>query len=82
MSDVSKALDEIMESVRENFASKNAAREEALPLCRESIRCSANAIRAVHRDDFEKARALVGQSGERVGAAKAALQSHMRLIRW
>ena len=80
MSDVSKALDEIMESVRENFASKNAAREEALPLCRESIRCSANAIRAVHRDDFEKARALVGQSGERVGAAKAALQSHPDIL--
>lgn len=80
MSDVSKALDEIMESVRENFASKNAAREEALPLCRESIRCSANAIRAVHRDDFEKARALVGQSGERVAAAKAALQAHPDIL--
>ncbi|HEX5478431.1 MAG TPA: haloacid dehalogenase [Dehalococcoidia bacterium] len=80
MSDVSKALDEIMESVRENFASKNAAREEALPLCRASIRFSANAIRAVHRDDFEKARALVAQSGERVGAAKAALARHPDIL--
>ena len=76
MTDISKALDEIMDSVRVNFTSKNAAREEALPLCRESIRCSANAIRAVHRNDFEKARVLVQQSGERVGAAKNALQSH------
>src|SRR6185437_13741684 len=64
MSDLSHALDGIMESVRENFVSKNAARERALPLCRDSIRFSANAIRAVHRNDFETARALVGQSGE------------------
>jgi translin len=76
MSDLSRALDGIMESVRENFVSKNAARERALPLCRDSIRFSANAIRAVHRNDFETARALVGQSGERVRSAADALADH------
>ena len=73
MSDTARALDAIMDDVREQFAAKNAAREQALPLCRESIRFSANAIRAVHRDDFETARALAAQSGERVRAAAAAL---------
>lgn len=76
MSELSHALDEIMNGVREHFASKNAARERALPLCRESIRCSANAIRAVHRDDFETARTLVTQSGERVHSAAGALAEH------
>ncbi|MBF6600659.1 MAG: haloacid dehalogenase [Dehalococcoidia bacterium] len=76
MSDLSHALDEIMDGVREHFASKNAARERALPLCRESIRSSANAIRAVHRDDFEMARTLVAQSGERVRGAAEALAEH------
>ncbi|MDE3096889.1 MAG: haloacid dehalogenase [Chloroflexota bacterium] len=76
MSGLSIALDEIMDGVREHFASKNAARERALPLCRESIRCSANAIRAVHRNDFETARRLAGESGARVAAAADALASH------
>jgi translin len=73
MSDVARALDVIMDGVREQLAAKNAAREQALPLCRESIRFSANAIRAVHRGDFETARELASQSGERVRAAAAAL---------
>ena len=76
MSDISERLDEIMEGVREHFASKNAARERALPLCRESIRCSANAIRAVHRSDFATARRLAADAGARVGEAAAALTDH------
>ena len=60
MADISKTLDAIMEQVREAFASKNRAREKALPLCRDSIRFSANAIRAVHRHEFDAARELVG----------------------
>jgi len=76
MSEIGERLDEIMEGVRTNFASKNAARERALPLCRESIRCSANAIRAVHRHDFDTARRLASDAGARVGEAAAALESH------
>ncbi len=54
MADISKTLETIMEQVREAFASKNHAREKALPLCRDSIRFSANAIRAVHRHEFDE----------------------------
>ena len=63
MSDISHQLDKIMEGVRSDFASKNSAREKALPLCREAIRYSANAIRAVHRHEFEVARELAGKAG-------------------
>jgi translin len=76
MTDISKALDAIMERVREDFASKNLAREKALPLCREAIRFSANAIRAVHRDDFTTARELAGKAGSQLAIAKQSLADH------
>ena len=76
MTDISKALDAIMERVRDDFASKNLAREKALPLCREAIRYSANAIRAVHRDDFTTARELAGKAGSQLAIAKQSLAAH------
>lgn len=76
MPDTAKALDPIMERVREEFASKNAARETALPLCREAIRFSANAIRAVHRREFDLAGELAGKAGAQLATAKRSLASH------
>lgn len=58
----------------------NAAREQALPLCREAIRHAANAIRAIHRLDAARARALVAQSGERVAAAAALLAAYPEVL--
>lgn len=74
--DVSSQLDGIMESVRAQFAAKNEARERALPLCREAIRLSANAIRAVHRDDFKTAEELVSKARTQVRTAKESLAGH------
>ena len=76
MADISKPLDVIMEQVREAFASKNRAREKALPLCRDSIRFSANAIRAVHRHEFDAARDLASKAGAQVALAKQSLAGH------
>jgi translin len=69
-------LDSIMDRVREEFASKNHARETALPLCREAIRFSANAIRAVHRNEFDLAKQLVDKAGAQVRSAKESLAGH------
>jgi len=80
MTDIAKSLDAIMEDVRTNFVSKNEARERALPLCREAIRYSANAIRAVHRDDFATAEELVAKAGEQVATAKASLRGHPDIL--
>lgn len=55
-------LDSIAGKIRQDFSAKDAAREKALPLCREAIRYSGNAIRAVHRQQF-------GQAGEMLKAA-------------
>jgi len=76
MTDISTSLDQIMERVRDDFLSKNAAREKALPLCREAIRFSANAIRAVHRHEFDLARDLAGKAGEQLRVAKLSLLAH------
>jgi len=76
MSDVTRALDGIMDDVRTAFVAKNEAREKALPLCREAIRFSANAIRAVHRDEFERAEELIAKAGAQLATAKQSLAQH------
>src|SRR3954453_15290018 len=58
------------------LAAKNAAREAALGRCRDAIRNSANAIRAVHRGDFATAEELSGRAGQLLSEAKAALAGH------
>jgi translin len=76
MTDVSKPLESIMERVREDFSAKNHARETALPLCREAIRFSANAIRAVHRREFDVAADLVAKAGAQIDTARKSLAGH------
>jgi translin len=48
-------LEQIASKIRQVFFNRDAAREKAMPLCREAIRYSGNAIRAVHRQEFDKA---------------------------
>ena len=58
------------------LASKNSAREVGLGRSRETIRNSANAIRAVHRGDFDLAWSLAGRAGQMLAEAKDALRDH------
>lgn len=53
-------LDSIAEQIRLSFSAKDAAREKVLPLCREVIRHCSQAIRAIHRQEFNQARELLG----------------------
>jgi len=76
MADLAKALDALNEHVRASFVAKNAARETALPLCREAIRLSANAIRAVHRKEFAPARELIAKAGTQLATARESLAGH------
>ena len=48
-------VEALSEAATAVLAAKNAAREAALGRCRDAIRNSANAIRAVHRGDFATA---------------------------
>jgi len=49
----------ICAAIRAQFDLKDAARERGLTLSRDVVRHSANAIRAIHRRQFEEARALI-----------------------
>ena len=55
MSGISDNLEDIAEQVRRDFTELDAAREKVLPGCREVIRNCSQAIRAVHRQEFERA---------------------------
>ena len=48
-------LDSIVEQTRLTLAAKDRAREKAMPRCRDTIRHSSLAIRAIHRQEFDKA---------------------------
>lgn len=50
----------------EHLTARHQAREQALAVSREVIRFSANAIRAVHRGEFDEARRLLDQAGGRL----------------
>ena|GEM_PF-16470 len=52
-------LDKIAEQLRKDLISKDEAREKLMPLCRDAIRHSSNAIRAVHRQEFAEAGELL-----------------------
>jgi translin len=69
-------LGEIADSVRNYLDSKHRAREEALPLTREVIRLSANAIRAVHRGEFEAAEGLIAKGRANLDQVGQSLADH------
>jgi len=57
-----KNLEAIAEKIRLYFAAKDAAREKTLRLSRDVIRYSANAIRAVHRQEETRAEQLLSSA--------------------
>jgi translin len=75
-----KGLAETAEKIRAHFDAKHAAREPALRLSREVVRLSANAIRAVHRSDFETAEERIGHASEKLSAACEGLADHQDIF--
>jgi translin len=69
-------LNEIADSVREYLDAKHRAREQALPLTRDVIRLSANAIRAVHRAEFDKAEDLIAKGRANLVECSESLADH------
>jgi len=73
-------LDEIAERMRLTLAAKDEAREKALPLCRDAIRCCSNAIRAVHRQEFDQSRELLGSARNLLAGAEQAIAPYGELV--
>ena len=64
-------LADIAAAANDALADRHRAREQALAVSREVIRFSANAIRAVHRGEFEEARRLLAQAAPRLESTQA-----------
>jgi translin len=68
-------LDTIAESIRRSFTEKDAAREKALPMCREAIRHCSESIRAIHRQQFTEAQASLAKAKSLIDDAEATIKS-------
>ena len=70
------SLEDLSREFHDRFDAKTLAREKALPAARRSIRASANAIRAVHRLEFDRALELMEASREAVAEGLDAVRDH------
>jgi len=64
-----EVLSSIGATVIDELTDRNQDREQAISVSREVIRFSANAIRAVHRGEFEDARELISKGNARLKEA-------------
>lgn len=72
-------LSELTRSIQDGLDRTNAAREQALPAARRSIRSSANAIRAIHRLDFAGASSLIEDSRAALHDGLEAVRDHTEI---
>ncbi len=79
MSGLTDNLDSIAERIRLDLSAKDAAREKVLPLCREVIRYSSQAIRAVHRQEFDQAEELLKSARNLLNEAEQTLTPDVEL---
>jgi len=79
MSGLTDNLDSIADQLRMNLSAIDAAREKALPLCREVIRHCGRAIRAVHRQEFDRATELLESAHKLLDEAEQAVAAYTEL---
>jgi translin len=80
---MSKPVEElgiIAAELRPYFAAEDEAREKALRSCRQVIRYSADAIRAVHRQEQDKARQFLDSAHQLLRELSYDLAGHGRLL--
>ncbi len=79
MSKLTDNLESIADQIRQTFSAKDAAREKALPLCREVIRHCSQAIRALHRQEFDQAEKRLQSARNLLNQAKQAVTAYSEL---
>ena len=79
MSRLTDNLESIADQIRQTFSAKDAAREKALPLCREVIRHCSQAIRALHRQEFDQAEEHLQSARNLLSQAKQAVTAYSEL---
>lgn len=73
-------LENIAEEIRKELAAKDDAREKMLPLCRDSIRYSSTAIRAVHRQEFGEAKKQIASARKLLSEAEGTVKKYGELV--
>jgi len=63
-------LDGFAENIRGTLSARDAAREKLLPLCRDAIRNCSNAIRAIHRQEMDEAKAQLQSARDLISEAE------------
>ena len=76
MTETRKILEELQPRVVERLGAKHRAREAGLEAGRRAIRASANAIRAAHRGEIDRARELVDEAAAALADASDAVKDH------
>jgi translin len=79
MSRLTDNLEPIADRIREDLTAKDAAREKVLPKCRDAIRYCSQAIRALHRQEFDKAQELLKSAHKLLSEAENAFSAHDEL---
>lgn len=77
---ITENLEAIAERVRFILTAKDRAREKALALCREVIRFSTNAIRAIHRREYQEASSLLDKARSLLDEINLVLREHTDLL--
>ena len=73
-------LEDLAGALRERFDAATSAREIGLSESRKAIRSCANAIRAMHRHEYDDARNLLEEARSSLDQARSALQPHPAVL--
>lgn len=73
-------LSRLSEQLRTELDSKTEARERGLSASRSAIRACGNAIRSMHRLEFDEATALLEEAQGHLDAARSALEDHPDML--
>lgn len=73
-------LGELSEQLRATLDAKTAAREKGLSTSRGAIRACGNAIRAMHRYEFDTAKDLLDDAQSQLDEARSALSDHADML--
>lgn len=74
--DLAERLDRVSAAIRAEFEAQHQAREVGLKACRKVIQFSANAIRAIHRHEYEAAERLLADAATAAQEVHAVLRAH------
>ncbi len=80
MENLTARLEQIAEKARASLSTNDAAREKALQLSRDTVRHSADAIRSVHRGDFEQAKSRLSSARALLKEIEEALIDHPQFL--